>query len=114
MTKTEKTPATKSKLPILVGAIGTPLLFNGLILVTVPDLFMGADGRLDTQFLLLSIVIPLIFGAIVGVVSRLIAKSQRGGILIAVIVNALAVVACLLSGPLLFLALVAFLGYVNP
>ncbi len=96
LTKSEEKREAKSKLPIWIGAISAPLIFNGSILLIWPGYYGGPDGP-DIRVVLLSIVIPLIFGALVGMLGRRIAKSQGIAILITVIGNALAVGACFLS-----------------
>ncbi len=109
LTKSEEKREAKSKLPIWIGAISAPLIFNGSILLIWPGYYGGPNG-LDFQTLLLSILIPLIFGALVGMLGRRIAKSQGIAILITVIGNALAVGACFLS----LLVLIIVIAVNNP
>jgi hypothetical protein len=74
MTKSEKPIETKkSMLPILVGAIAAPLIINLIFL------FVGA-GPSRIEDVAFFIVGTAIFGAIIGVVSRLIAKTKWGAI----------------------------------
>lgn len=97
MTKTEKNHQTKSKLPILVGAISGPLLINAALLL-IDDL-----GPPSVQNFAFYILAPAIIGALVGTIARRIAKSLWGAIILTLIGNALFGVACLASIVLLVL-----------
>jgi hypothetical protein len=109
MVKSATTQEAKSKWPIWIGAIAGPLLFNVPILLIWSGYYGGPNG-LDFLTLLLSIVIPLGVGALLGFIARLIAKTQRGAIVLTVIANVLVVGACFLS----LVVLVVILAYNAP
>lgn len=102
--------APKSNLPILVGAIFAPLL----VIVTKVVVQAAGWGGVNTNwsdlaFTLGFLGVLAIFGAIVGLISRRIVKSQWGAILLTLIVDFIVVLACFL--PLIATGLLMFLSY---
>jgi hypothetical protein len=96
VTKSAKPKETKSRLPILVGAIAGPILYTGLSFLIgrfipaepdayvgpmMPDLFVFLMPLMNViGDVLVYVCFPMGFGAIVGIVSRLIAKTPRRAI----------------------------------
>jgi hypothetical protein len=96
MTKAEKAKGTKSKLPILIGAIVAPVL----VYVTLSQVLGTAlnPAQLDLQGLLTVGVVPAILGALIGLISSRRAKTEAGAIWFTVIGIVVVGAVCLICG----------------